>query len=102
MKSITEMIEVMTACDNGAVIDFAANGPMKSWHYCECPRWDWANFDYRVSPRRRVSVYKALCKTSNLDFFLSAAMYPDEESARRDLSFEFVRLLPETKMEVMG
>lgn len=98
MKSITEMIEVMTACDNGAVIDFAENGPMKSWHRCACPRWDWANFDYRVAPR----VYKALCKTSNLDFFLSAAMYPDEESARRDLSFEFVRLLPETKMEVMG
>ena len=101
MKSITEMIEVMTACDNGAIIDFAENGPMKSWHRCACPRWDWANFDYRVVPKRKVKLYQALCKNEYGKYYITVILYKDEADAKNQLSEYFIRLLPHTEVEVV-
>ena len=42
-----EMIAVMQAYDNGADIEYHANG---KWHPAPTPIWDWSRLNYRVKP----------------------------------------------------
>ena len=100
MKSVTEMIEVMTAYDDGDAIEFATNGPMKHWQECECPQWDWANFDYRVRPKRKIKLYQALCKNGYGRHYATAILYKDEAEAKDRLGERFVCLLLNTEVEV--
>lgn len=101
MKSVTEMIEIMQAYDNGAVVELAVNDHVKQWRYCECPRWDWANFDYRVVPKRKVKLYQALCKNEYGKYYITVILYKDEADAKNQLSEYFIRLLPHTEVEVV-
>lgn len=50
MKTLEEMLEVMTAYRNGGLIEFKSNDKGSSWEACIVPCWDWIHFDYRVRP----------------------------------------------------
>lgn len=57
MKTIEEMIEVMSAHKAGMVVQYRKPGS----HWADCqlgPAWNWAEFDYRIKPRepRRIWV----------------------------------------------
>ena len=51
MKTIEEMIAVMTAYKNGKKIECKSNNmPCADWFTIEKPSWDWLCNDYRIKP----------------------------------------------------
>lgn len=60
MKTTKEMIEVMTAYDNGADIEIFMND---NWKDAVNPGWNWCNFDYRIKEQKKtVTIEKWLCE----------------------------------------
>ena len=57
MKTIEEMIAVMTACKEGKKIQWA-NAEEDDWEDCPHPSWDLTNFDYRVKTEPKVRPYE--------------------------------------------
>lgn len=63
MKTIKEMVEVMTAYDNGAEIDYRELGTEDPWSTDHNPCWDWAKLDYRVTKENEaITIEKWLCE----------------------------------------
>lgn len=56
MKTIEEMIAVMTAYNEGKTIQYA-NVWMGDWEDLDDPHWDWSKFDYRVKPESKLRPY---------------------------------------------
>jgi len=73
MKTLEEMIAVMTAAKNGAVIETCQlniyKKPMYPY-YTECDEeqlvWDWGHWDYRVKEAQEEKAYKIYRKAANL------------------------------------
>lgn len=59
MKTIDEMIAVMTAFKEGKKIECVQKGSgFDPYLYVEEPCWDWPNYDYRVKPESKYRPYK--------------------------------------------
>jgi hypothetical protein len=56
-----EMIEVMQAHVRGEAIEVSDKGA-DDWSEIKYPLWDWANFEYRVKPAKKVTLDKNLNK----------------------------------------
>ena len=56
-----EMIEVMQAHARGEAIEVSDKGA-DDWSEIRHPLWDWANFEYRVKPAKKVTLDKNLNK----------------------------------------
>ena len=56
-----EMIEVMQAYTQGEAIEVSDKGA-DDWSEIKHPLWDWANFEYRVKPAKKVTLDKNLNK----------------------------------------
>lgn len=57
MKTTKEMISVMTAYEEGKVIEFEDKFSDK-WRQASFPSWDWARYDYRVKEEPKYRPYK--------------------------------------------
>ena len=66
MKTIEEMIAVMTACKEGKTIQ-CANAGNDDWEDWSHPSWNWNRFDYRVKPEPKIRPY------ANAKEFIAAA-----------------------------
>lgn len=56
MKTIEEMIAVMTAEKEGKTIQCVGKG-CDDWQDTKNPCWDWSTFDYRVKPGKKLRPY---------------------------------------------
>lgn len=56
-----KMIEVMQAHTRGEAIEVSDKGA-NDWSEIKHPLWDWANFEYRVKPAKKVTLDKNLNK----------------------------------------
>ena len=56
-----EMIEVMQAHVRGEAIEVSDKGA-DDWSEIKYPLWDWANFEHRVKPAKKVTLDKNLNK----------------------------------------
>ena len=52
-----EMIEVMTAFEQGVVIEFYCPN-RKEWFETEKPLWDWCRYRYRIAPKPEPKKYR--------------------------------------------
>lgn len=55
MKTIEEMIAVMTAYKEGKTIEIRKG---TSWEEVKVPAWNWVNYKYRVKPEPKWRPYK--------------------------------------------
>lgn len=63
MKTTKEMIEVMTAYDNGAEIECCEIGKTMGWSKYKYPSFSWGFFDYRIKEQKKhVTIEKWLCE----------------------------------------
>lgn len=53
MKTIDEMVEVMTGYKNGEALEYCELSNPTEWHTCRTPDWDWSKCDYRFRKENR-------------------------------------------------
>lgn len=56
MKTIEEMLAVMTAYKEGKTIEVGYKG--SDWEEIDTPSWDWSTLDYRVKPEPKQPTYR--------------------------------------------
>ena len=99
-KTIKEMIEVMEAYTNGAIIEYS-NPAYNTWEAVTYPSWDWCSYDYRVKEsKQKVTIekwllsdmgisskgLKVVVETSDIDDWLS--YYPNAKKLKLIESYE--------------
>ena len=55
--TISEMIEVMEAFENGEKIQYCEKGVSDDWCDTENPVWDFSSYDYRIKPEKENRPY---------------------------------------------
>ena len=72
-KTIKEMIEVMEAYTNGAIIEYKSP-EYTSWESVTYPSWDWCSYDYRIKePKQKVTIEKWLIEDSDIKFVVETS-----------------------------
>ena len=85
MKTIDEMIAVMTAYKNGAEIEVERTDK-NDWTLNTFPSWNWKDYNYRIKEQKKtvtiekwliksetidsIKDYYFVCETSNIDGYL--------------------------------
>ena len=100
VKTVKEMIEVMEAYENGAIIEYS-NPHYNYWESVTYPSWDWCSYDYRVKElKQKVTIekwllidmginskgIKVVVETSDIDDWLS--YYPTAKKLKLIESYE--------------
>jgi len=68
MKTIDEMIAVMTAYNEGKQIELRSLDDEEDiWGYIEDPVWDWRDYDYRIKPEKPKLTYRPYDSEEELD-----------------------------------
>ena len=100
MKTIDEMIEVMTAYKNGAEIE-SKPYVLEYWSNNYSPQWDWVDCEYRIKEqKKKVVMEKWLLKIKGKEIYFEYSSNDIDLYVTCQVGIEKVKLLDSYEVEV--
>lgn len=76
MKTTKEKIEIMQAHEDGKEIEYQTlNAP---WRIANTPFWDWFGCDYRITPPKKIKLYKWAIKDAYKNWYETERFFKNE------------------------